>query len=486
MTKSSFHHDVLTIITGTTISQVITILAAPFITRIYSPEAFGILALFTSITSILGVVACLRYELAIMLPESDQEAANVFGLCVVIVGFISLVSIPIFMVVQRPLLLFLKAPELGPFFWLIPLVVFVSGTFLALNYWCIRMKNFHKLSIARVASSCSTTGTQLGAGFLGYASGAALISAYTLGQIVPMLVLGIQIFKEHILYFRQNITLKGIGETFKRYSNFPKYDIWSALLNAISWQIPIFLLSYFFTTTIVGCYSLGIMMIELPMSLIGAAIGQVFFQRAAEANSEGKLGLLVENVFRILVKIALFPMMILLFCGKDLFTVFFGSQWAIAGLYVQILSLWALVLFITSPLSTIVFVLEKQSWFLQLCIGIFLTRVISLLIGGLLGNVFIALILFSISGFMVYGYLCLRTCELSNVSRSVIFKIITSDIIRIIPAALCILLLKLFIFDSLIIVISAIIFCFIYYVLLIKNEPMIYTVISDYFVNLRK
>ena len=58
--SSSFATDVLKLVTGTTLAQVITVLAAPVISRLYGPEAFGFLTLFTSITSIIGVVACMR------------------------------------------------------------------------------------------------------------------------------------------------------------------------------------------------------------------------------------------------------------------------------------------------------------------------------------------------------------------------------------------------------------------------------------------
>ena len=54
-----FAADVLNLITGTTFAQVITILASPLLTRLYGPEAFGFLVLFTSIASIIGVIACM-------------------------------------------------------------------------------------------------------------------------------------------------------------------------------------------------------------------------------------------------------------------------------------------------------------------------------------------------------------------------------------------------------------------------------------------
>ena len=79
--KSHFSRDVLTIFTGATIAQIIPVLVSPVITRLYGPADFGLLAVFTSITSIIAVIVCLRYESAIVLASSDEEAANVFGLC---------------------------------------------------------------------------------------------------------------------------------------------------------------------------------------------------------------------------------------------------------------------------------------------------------------------------------------------------------------------------------------------------------------------
>ena len=460
---SPFGVDVLTLVTGTTIAQIITVLASPVITRLYGPETFGILALFTSITSVISVVACMRYELAIMLPESDAEAANVFGLSVIFVFIVSLVSfIPLFLF-QQPLLQFLNAPQLGPFFWLIPLTIFVSGIFLALNYWNTRTKHFHRLSTARVVSSCASTGAQLGMGFLGYASGGALIGASILGKIVSTLALGIQIMRDHLSFFKQNISWNGMKNALKRYSNFPKYDIWSALLNTISWQIPIFLLSFFFSTTVVGYYSLGMMMIQLPMSLIGSAIAQVFYQRAAEAKREGTLASLVENVFKILIVIGLFPILILTIIGQDFFSVVFGQIWAEAGVYTQILSIWALVLFISSPLSTLYVALEKQEFGLLVNSANFITRLLSLLIGGWLGSVYIALLLFAVSGILVYGFLCLKLLKFSGVKKNNIDKIIFSNCLGFLPAGIIILTLKLLNQNSIILVCVSSLILAVYY-----------------------
>lgn len=478
---SSFTIDVLTLVTGVTIAQIIPIIASPLLTRLYSPESFGLLALFTSISGIIGVIACMRYELAIMLPKKDEEAANVLGLSLLFVVLVSITSIPLLIFLQQPLLQFIKAPQLSPFIWLIPPIICVNGFFLAFNYWNTRTKNFYRLSIARVTSSCTSTGTQLGAGLFGLTSGGTLIGASILGQIVSTLVISVLILREYLLFFKTNITGKGMCNALKRYSNFPKYDIWSALLNTISWQIPIFLLSYFFSTTIVGYYSLGMMMIQLPMSFIGSSISQVFYQRAAEAKHEDELRLLIEKVFILLLKVGLFPMIVLLLTGKDIFMVVFGSQWGIAGLYVQILSIWAFVWFISSPLSTIISVFEKQSWGLSLNIIIFLTRVISLVIGGILGDALISLFLFSFSGVITYGYFCVKIMIYSKISMNNILNLISTNVILIIPAGIVFVLMKIWSVNSIIILVIGFLMGFFYYAIIIKNEPLLNNKIARYF-----
>jgi O-antigen/teichoic acid export membrane protein len=110
--SSSFATDVLKLVTGTTLAQVITVLASPVITRLYGPEAFGFLAVFTSITSIIGVVACMRYELAIMLPKTDEEAANLLGLSLPRVAGVSGLTVPALYFGGDALLSLLRHPGL--------------------------------------------------------------------------------------------------------------------------------------------------------------------------------------------------------------------------------------------------------------------------------------------------------------------------------------------------------------------------------------
>ena len=129
--SSSFATDVLKLVTGTTFAQIIAVLASPLLTRLYGPEAFGFLALSTSIiTSIIRVVACMRYELAIMLPKTDEEAANLLGLCLLCVAVISGLTVPALYFGGDALLSLLRAPGPGSYLVLVSPFVFAGGCFL--------------------------------------------------------------------------------------------------------------------------------------------------------------------------------------------------------------------------------------------------------------------------------------------------------------------------------------------------------------------
>ena len=382
-------------------------LVAPIVTRLFAPEAFGVAALFASIAGIIGVVACLRYELSIMLPKTDEEAANLLGVSLFFVLIITSISALIIFFADDVIVNLLNSPELKKYLWLVPVSVFVSGTFLALNYWNSRTKHFGRLSIARVISSVATQITKLGAGFAGFVSGGVLIGTGILGQIVSTFVLGGQIWRDDRRLFKANIRWKKMIAGLKRHKKFPIYNTWSALMNTASQQLPALLLAFYFSPKVVGFYALGKAVLSMPMRMVGGAVSQVFFQKASEAhNRTGNLSKVVEEVFNRLVSLGIFPILLLTLIGEDLFIVAFGAPWAEAGVYIQILGLWIFFQFISSPISTLFTVLEKQHYGLFFNGVLLGTRAASLIIGGMTGDVRFTLCLLAGIGVVCYGFLC--------------------------------------------------------------------------------
>lgn len=404
----------LKLVSGTILAQIISVVITPFLTRLYTPDAFGIVAPFTSIVNLFSIIVCMRYDLAIMLPENDEEAANLLGISIGWAVLLSLFTLLTFRLAGRSFVEKLNVPELIPYLYWIPPMIFLVGIFQAQNYWNSRTKHFGRLSIAKVAGAATTQLVNLEAGIQGHATGGSLIRGSLIGQLLSTLFLTFQIGREDAVFFSKTIRWSKMQVVLARYKKFPLYSTWAALLNAISWQLPVFLLSYYFSSAVVGYYALGFRILQLPMSLVGGAIAQVFFQRASEAKLEGHLTQVVEDTFSWLVRIGMFPMFVLGIVGRDLYVIIFGNAWAEAGVYTQILSLWAFFWFIASPLSTLFSVLERQDFDLKINLALVIGRFISLSIGGQADNPRLALALFAMVGIVIYGYwsfAALRACK---------------------------------------------------------------------------
>ena len=76
-----FSQDALTLTIAPMMSQILGILLTPILTRMYSPDAFGLAALFGSIVMIPSVFATMGYNGAIILPKSNATANNLVLVC---------------------------------------------------------------------------------------------------------------------------------------------------------------------------------------------------------------------------------------------------------------------------------------------------------------------------------------------------------------------------------------------------------------------
>jgi lipopolysaccharide exporter len=298
----------------------------------------------------------------------------------------------------------------------------VQGIFLALNYWNSRTRHFGRLSIARITTSLATTLGKLGFGYAGYAGSGTQIGTTVAGQAIATTVLGGQIWRDDRKIFLTAINWKRMREGVIRHKKFALYGTWSSLMNTISSSLPALMLAPFFSSTVVGFFALGQRILGMPMSLMGSAVAQVFFPRAAEARHNGTLHVLVGKAFSKLLSMGIFVFLIVMIAGRELFSVVFGNHWAEAGFYAQILAPWIMFQFISSPMSTLFSVLEMQEVGLIFNSILLVTRVASLAIGGILQSIVLSLALFSVSGALLYLGLCILILKKSGTKLSMLSR----------------------------------------------------------------
>lgn len=409
---SRFITNVLKLVSGSVIAQALGIILIPIITRLYSPGDFGAFQTFLAISSILAVLSCLSYQLAIMLPKEDEDSANIVALCFILICATSLISGGVFFLLADWVGEVLNTPDLSQYLIFLPVVVFLNGLFLVVNYWLSRRVRFGAAATAQVANSVSSKVVQIGAGFWS-ASPLGLIVGLIVGYGSGLLVM-LRGIREDLSLFRA-VRRSNIKRLAARYKRFPLFTSWSTVANSASVQVAPLMLASFFSPAVVGFYGMAHVVVNMPMSLIGSATGQVFFQKASEEkNRTGSVKTVVREVHQRLISIGVFPILVLMIIGEELFALVLGAQWYTAGEYARILAPWIFLVFVASPLSTIFSILEKQTVGLAFNLLIFVSRITVLYIGGIYGDPIFALVLFSFTGVVFFGWYNLYILKISG------------------------------------------------------------------------
>jgi len=355
--KSEFTKNILVLMTGTTIAQAIPVVISPILTRLYTPEDFGIFALFFAIVVIIGSISTGRYEHAIMLPRKDEDAVNIFA-----IGFIItlLTSTFIFLIIFIFFDFFIKTFDYkGIVNWLffIPISVFFIGFFNILNYFNNRKKNYKDISNSLILKALVLAFVQISIGV--FKSGSiGLIIGEVLSRIFANLKLFKNILKDKILI--SSISKIKIIALSKKYKKFPFHNLPSSLANTGASYLPFLMLPKIFGLSVGGYFMLAQRIISLPSALIAKAFSQVLFQKMAE-NKVNKIANspLLFNTIKKLTLIG-FPIACLIFIlSPTLFYYFFGKDWLIAGEIARYLSIVFFITFITSAISVSLLVYTK-------------------------------------------------------------------------------------------------------------------------------
>ena len=401
--KSEFSRNVLTLMTGSTIAQAIPIAISPILTRIYTPEDFGVFALYISITSILSVIVTGQYELAIMLPKKDHDAINILILSLILSSCISFFLLCIIFLFNPEITRLLGNKEISNWLYLMPISIFLTGIYNSLNYWQTRKKNYKLLAITNVYKGLTVSTSNIAFGIFKYGSSGFILGSF-FGQLVGVYHL---LKKINIkLVYKQINKLKIIALS-KRYRKFPKITVPHALFNSISTNLPILVITYYFSSKETGYFSFASKIVMLPISLISNAYYQVFFESfSKEKNKEFFFKQKFKQVNTIFIPIFL----ILWFILPDLFSFIFGEEWKISGVYTQILLPLFYLKFISNLFTTTTYIYyEKQ--FENFFLGILITIIIffSLLIGAYFHDIVLGLLLMSFGNGVIIIYKIYRS-----------------------------------------------------------------------------
>jgi len=386
LTRKKFVRNVMIMATGTAAAQVITMALSPIITRMYGPEAFGVLGVFLAIVGILAPIAALTYPIAIVLPRNDSEAKGLIRLSIYISLVISGTLGLMLLFFNRPIVSILQIEIVAPFLYLIPVFVLFSGFLQVAEQWLIRTKQFGITAKVAFLQALILQVSKVGIGIF-YPIATVLVVLSVLGQALRALMMIVwsnsstyrQSTKE---LYKEEFTIKQLA---KKHKDFPLFRAPQVLIYAATQSLPILLLSIFFGPASAGFYSLSRSTMSIPAHLIGKSVGDVFYPRITEAakNGENLTNLIKRAIFTLAV-IGILPFGIVVAFGPTLFSFVFGIEWVIAGEYARWISLGLYFMFIYQPCIKAFPVLSAQAFHLKFTIFTLVIQLLALITGYLM------------------------------------------------------------------------------------------------------
>ncbi len=401
--SSEFIKNSLTLSGGVAIAQVLPFLFYPVLGRIFTPAEFGLLAVITSIVSVLSVFGSGKYESGILVAEDKKEAAHLAALSV-LVGFVIMAVLwPIVQVLFGDRLsAWMKEPELSRWLYVCPISAFSIIVFNVYNEWCVREKYFKALSVNKMVNSGAIT---LGKVFLGFVKlvSQGLVIGDMIGRIVSAVGCAVRAMIKDGATFRQ-VRMRGIVQSAVKYKEFPLYNMPGRLLNTLGQSMPVLLLTAYFSSDEAGLFSMATMVFVLPVSIIGNTLGDVYRQRANEEyKTTGQCLGSFDKLLKLTSLMGFGALLVFVWILPWLMRVILGSDWYVAGQYAQILAPMMVLSFIANPLSGLFIVADKLRQFFYWQVLYVVGSTLPLWLGHVLfGTIEATLIVYAVAMGVVY------------------------------------------------------------------------------------
>lgn len=350
--------------TGTGLAQLIPVLTSPVLTRLYSQEDFGLFATYAAIVSVLTILATAQYDIAIMMPKNKRIAFNLLVFIFINSLIVSALSAAILLGMSFVLTDFVFSEQSGLVWVLVLLGVLLSANYQAINYWCNRNQYYKRLALNRVGQTSITAISSIALSQTFKSLG--LVFGQLTGQLLSFLSLFMYVIK------RDKVLLKSVSKkrmllAVGRYKQYPKVNIPISLVNSTYNNSKFLLLSFIFSNFIIGQLYLVYRVIGLPASVIGNSLSEVLLQKIASnkvsAQNTASYKLIIKSTI-VMFGISIVPCVALFMFGEVLFEFMFGSSWASAGKIAAVLSIGLAFEFTVSPLSKLMFVVNKNKEYL--------------------------------------------------------------------------------------------------------------------------
>ncbi len=359
--KSSFLINIITLFVSNLGAQVVALLAIPIVTRIFLPAEYGKLAMLWSLASLVGGLACLKYEETIILEKDKYTSEILVSNCLWISILIAFIS--------GLILYFMDESVLQAYFKIdnAPLVISLAILFVGISKphvsLAVKIKYFRQYGLAMVIGAIFSACWKIAMGYQGYPYVETLLVGNVAGTLIPSMILLVVLRKRFKIHFF-SLKLSCRYNAIKQYAYFSKKQVPNALLNGLQLQAPVLIFALYYSPATIGYYGLAQTIILMPVNAFNRAISKIYLQKLA-AYEEGQdyyQGFI--SILRNLALLALIPCAVLAAYGSELFVLVLGNEWQGAGYVASLLVPWLYMVIIKAPVTQVLIVKKKLKYIL--------------------------------------------------------------------------------------------------------------------------
>lgn len=392
--KNKFFISILTLTSGTVLAQVISFLASPLMTRLFTSEEIGLATLIMTAVTMFGNIVGGRYELSIIYEKDENDLLALIKLSLRLTFILSII-------LSFAYSLFYSITKDNSFWFYfisisILLILFgINNIFLSYNNRNQRYTNISKSSISHTFfRETSMIGFGfLNSGFIG------LVLSKIVGQFMAIVVQGKDVYGK--IAEIKNVSDYDVKKVMRKHYKQPLYSVPSIFANSFSYSSLNIFIEMLYGASTLGYYSISYRILGIPLSLVSNNVSKVYLEEAnKQFNNENNYSRTFLRTSLFLFIVSLCMVLFLILFSPVLFSWFFGPEWEVAGSYVQILAPMFGFRLIVSSLTSGTMISNKQQ--IEL-------KVQSLFIVFSLVSVFVA----NIFNFEVSTYLLCISCGYS-------------------------------------------------------------------------
>lgn len=389
------------------------LVVTPILSRIYTPADYGEWGVFSSLLYIVSAFILLSYENTIVKTNDDKEVTSLIVLCLAVMGIILLGLAGIFNIGKVVGIEFFLNFPCFPY---LILVLAFSGIYSICTNLANRQKQYNAMVVVGITNGFAQAFLRI---FLGLYPIVVygLIVGNLLAQIISVCLLLIMLWKYTPKLEFNKVSLKSLKEVAVKYKKFPLFDAPARFIEFAVGNLAIIILASNWDKEIVGCFSMVMQFVLIPISIIGSAMANVYYRELSEqTNNPDQIKSVTIKAAKITFSLAFLPILFLSLGGDQLLVMFLGEKWTVAGPMALCMSMFSVPVILSEPLLPIFRALDRQEIrfrinFLNIICSLGLLFVTAILIH----NIYVSLFVYSASYAVLRFIMYIKELRLCNI-----------------------------------------------------------------------